>query len=267
MLETADNILDLYSGIDTQVPWVELNATVPYIDQYSDDYYTPLSASFVSYIKMNLLNAIQEYLESSTRISGWCSLSVPLLSAHTKLFTSHSASKAKAQNGILHLMLNDGVHKLKMTQNELAIISMSFNEIIETLTALYKQFEIDFDEKSTFFQKKLSENCRKANCMLPNAFGAKKQKAVNELKEELAIVSQFYINLKHLINQASLSITEIEIALKKQVRNIQKLKKESEDLIAFESIADNAELIEQIVNVTQNLITKCTEYDRRHQAF
>lgn len=236
----------MYKGIDTDVPWAIFKSKLPFIDAYSNEY-SVSSATSVGSIKTNLMNAIDEHFEAKRHVSEWCQLTTPFLKPYIKLFTAHSASKAETQNRLLQKVLSDGVAKIKLAQSKLEIISKNFNLIVFTLPTLFQQFEIDFNENSKFFNTKLPYK----------RFGSNK-KAIAILKDRLATVLNFYINLNGSLSQASHYITQTKAKLKIQIEHFEKLNNQSQKLENFKSIADDPQLIEDIVKATQNLIDKCS---------
>lgn len=260
---TANEILDLYGGVDTRVPWTEFKKILPVFDKYSNDY-SAKSAFLVGNIKTNIMNAIDEYFESSRHISEHCSLVMPLLKAYAQLFSDYSASKAKTQNLLLQKVLGDGVQRTKLAQNELEKISTNLHSADNTLSKLFKQFDVDYDEDSDFFKTKLYHTKPPPNSKLSEKFRIDMRKAIAELKGRLSNVSKSFINLRGSVSRASLDITEIEIALKAQVRDFKELRDESEKLNDFESVDDDTELLVSIAKATGNLIVKCNDYVRSH---
>lgn len=264
-MRTAHEIIDLYSSVDTRLPWTEFKRVLPEFDKYTNDYSGKV-AGMVGSIKTNILNSIDAYYEASRHVSEWSSLSSPLLKAHAQLFSDYSASKSQTQNRLLQKILGDGVQRMKTAQNELEKISNNFNAADGTLTALFKQLELDYDEDSDFFQTKLfhvrpTTNTRK----LTDKFGRDVRKAIAELKERFSKVSKFYINIRTLVKQASLDMTDIEIAMKAQIRDFKELKKQSDILTDFVSVVDDREHFNSIVKSTGNLIVKCNEYTQTHR--
>lgn len=264
-METAHEILDLYNGVDTRLPWTEFKKQLPDFDKYSNDY-SGDGATLVGNIKTNIMNAIDAYSEASRHISEWTGLVMPFLKTHAQLFTDHTASKANTQNRLLQKVLGDGVHRTRIAQTELEKISTNLDAADNTINKLFKQFELDYDENSDFFQTKLFHTRPVVDTRkIREKFGRDWRKATDELKQRLSKVSKYYINLRGLVKQASLNITEIEIALKAQIRDFKELRDKSEKLNDFETIVNDTELFNTIVKATESLIAKCDEYAKKHR--
>lgn len=200
------------------------------------------------------MNAIDEHFDASRHIKEWCLLVVPFLKPYVQLFTGHTASKADTQNLLLKKVLADGVERIKLAQDKLEVISKHFNEIVFTLPTLFRQFEVDFDENSKFFQTKLPATW---------TFGSNK-KAIAQLKNRFATVSRYFINLSGSLSRASAFITQTKAALRIYMQHFDELNAESQKLNNFKSIADDPELLDGLVKITQNLISKCIAYEQRH---
>lgn len=265
-IEIAVDVLSLYDDIESQVPWAEFITALSNFDDYIDEY-TEQSGSFATNIYHSLKEIVNQYfVDASRRASKWCSFLEPIVTAYVELFTTHSVSKAIAQNGLLQLLLVDGVERSKVTKFELQIISINLNRIADTLKQLLKQFALDFNVNSRFFQEKLSKTNRKTSCILPNICEMNKSKLINELKERLAIVSQFHINLKESINRASIKISTLETALSMNVANFEHIIHLSNLLNNFIPIVNKSRDFEDFVKKTQNLLTKCTVHDAKPQS-
>lgn len=211
------------------------------------------------------MNAIDSHFEASRHISEWCSLIMPLLKTHVVLFTEHTASKASAQNRLMQKILADGVHRTELAQIDIGLIASNLNEANETLFKLFKQFEIDFVEGSEFFKIKLNH----AKAEIPRGFGdlngERGRKAIADLKIKLSIVSKFFINLRGLVDDALLQITQIETETEEQIMLFEELLHKSEELKDFEPIEIDPELNDSIVKITQKLIAKSDEYVKKQK--
>lgn len=219
----------------------------------------------VGTIKTYLMNAIDAHFEASRHISEWCSLIMPLLKTHFVLFMGHTASKASAQNRLMQKILGDGVHRTELAQVDIGLIASNLKETNETLTKLFKQFEIDYVQGSEFFKVKLHH----AKAEMPRGFGGlsgeREKKAIADLKVKLALVSKFFINLRGLVDDAALQITKIETDSEEQIMIFEELLHESEKLKDFEPIEIDTELNNSIVKDTQKLIAKSDEYVKKHK--
>lgn len=261
-IDTADHVLDLYLGINTRVPWTKFDSAIRYFDKFNK-LYSSTSAPLVGTIKTNLLNSIDAYFHAKRHISEWCSLIMPILKVHVKLFTAHSSSKAQTQNRLLQTVLKDGIERSKVSQSELSLISKNFNQLIQTLIPLFQQFEMDYDEKNKFFQTKLFSLTHNANSTHPNQNGVDKKQAIIELKEQLEKVSKFYRILRSKINRASQNVNEMETELKTQIQHFEQLIDESTKLNHFSSITNESQFLSTLIEATQNVITKCAVYNQK----
>lgn len=262
-IETAHKVVDLYNCVDLRLPWSKFKSQLHEFDEYTN-YYSEIGASLVGNIKTYLMNAIDAHFEASRHISEWCSLIMPLLKTHFVLFTGQTASKANAQNRLMQKIVADGVHRTELAQIDIGLISSNLNEANETLTKLFKQFEIDYVPESEFFKVKLHH----AKAEMPRGLdlnGERAKKAVADLKVKLAGVSKFFINLRGLVDDAVLQITKIETDTEEQIMLFEELLHESEKLKDFDPLEIDTELNNSIVKNTQKLIAKSDEYVKKHK--
>lgn len=248
-IQTAHKIPDLFNDIDTVVPWKHINTKLTEFNEYHE-YYSQKAAASLGKIKTHLMNGIDEYFEAARRISEWCSLAVPLLTAHIKLFENHSSSKAKTQNRLLYKVLTDGIVKMTKARIDVEQMVNNFNVANQTFSILLKQFESDFDEKSEPFLSFLTDS-------LP-------MKSDADLKKQLTTITTFYRDLSNKINEATLNVNEIVAPLKKLIHDFEQPKAQSEKLTEFE--AADLEVCNAIVKAVKRVIAKCNEYDKKHDA-
>lgn len=258
-IEIAHKVLDLYNSIDTRLPWSKFRKSLHDIDEYTN-YYSEKGAALAGNTKTYLLNAIDAHFESSRHISEWCSLITPLLKTHAVLYTGYTASKANAQNRLMQKVLTDGVHRTELSQIDVELISSNLNEANETLSKLFKQFEIDYDEGSSFFKIKLNHIKGDLPRKFGDMYGEREKKAVADLKAQLAAVLKFYINLRGLVSGALAEIMSIAAVTEEQTMVFEELLHESEKLTDFESIEIDAELNGSIAKTTQDLLAKTDKY-------
>lgn len=252
----------MYTAMESKVPWTRFNTSLVNFDKFRK-LYSVLSAPLVGNIKTSMMNAMDAYFHATRHILDWCSLIVPLLGAHIRLFTEHSAFKAQAQNRLLQTVLTDGIERMKVSEAQLETISSNFNAIVDTLAPLFKQFQIDYDEKSKFFETKL---CSTLNEKRTDAVEMCINQAMAELKARLERVTKFYHSLNDRIGRASRNIISMETGLKKQIQRFVHLKEQSVKLDSFHSISDNPEFLGSLVNTTLTLIGKCTNYGRKPES-
>lgn len=150
-LVNAGKAIDLYNELDQVIPWTTIKETLDDLDAHRVDQ-TKESAELLGKVHTSLLNGFDAYDRLSQSIIEWTGLLTPLLSTYTKLF---SAGKSQSQKTILERVLLQGLEKMGVAQEEMAIVSMSLNEADANLTTLLGRLENEFDEKSDYFQTKL----------------------------------------------------------------------------------------------------------------
>lgn len=184
----------------------------------------------------------------------WCSIVIPLLKAHIQLFADHTAQKAEAQNQILQKVLRNGVAKMGLVQTDVEKMSKKFNTASETLIKLVQQFAVEFEKKHKRYIAILNNTKLKKK---------ERNKAGDKLKR-LMTVTNFYLNLGDQIRQASMTLNNIAAPLKDLIRDSEQQLALSEKQVDFNTIADDAAPHDDLVKAIENLITKCSEYEKRH---
>lgn len=216
--------------------------------------------NWLAIFRRSIMNGIDAYFRAKLHISEWISLSVPLLKVHIKLITDYSPAKDKAERGICQKMLSDGIEKMKSAQMDAAKMIENFNSANETLSALFQQFERDFNEKSEFFKLKLPKTTKD------------RKKAVDDLKLQLATVTNFYITLRDSFNVAVYDTKEFVDYLNMFIHqfnrhsSVQSTKEESGMPNYFQTIANDTELRDAVVKSAEDLIAKCEEYGRKRES-
>lgn len=252
----AIDLLALYNGINARIPWPEFKTILLYFSEYSDKY-SKAGASLVDGIKYNLKSAIDAHSEITYHVSRWCSSIVPHFEAHNKLSAMHSLFNAEKPNRLLQQVLNATVDRMVSTQFALRIISVHFNEILKQMPALINQFNIDFNEKSKFFQKLCKIENDETCCIVGNKLG-KAKKGVVVFKEKLAQVMQLFIDFNDLIGRATPNVTKALNVLNTQLQHVA-------DMIAKVAKARGTEIIDASVTETIILIGKCNAYVQKHK--
>lgn len=272
-IKTADSALDLYTKVlDQLIPWKVFDEVITELEKYREDYSNE-SGELLGEIKTALLNAMDAYFLASQSIYEWCGLVVPLLTTYMQLFKGINAAKSTVQKTFLLKVLEDGIIKMKKSQEELSCSSTSFNDAAGKLTALNVRFENEFDGKSAFFAKKV-EQLRLKTYLPVAAFGGPfgmaiaagvlEGKLIPELKKRLNSIREFYDDLVKKVSKAYADIDETKLKLKEEIRVIGDLKTQTEETKTYVNLDDLEALRDIIIESVNTLITKCNEYRERH---
>lgn len=254
-IEITDKVLDLYSALDSKIPWMQLNEILHYVDTYFEDYSSE-SAALVGKMKTNIMNVFDEIFKASHIMSELCSLEVPILRTNILLAKGNSAAKGKTQVRLLQKVLSESVERMTRAQLALEKIPTDFNAAIETFEPLFKKFEFDSDIYSESYRAKALALMDKYRSPVLT------EQIVAELVGRLTVLTKFYKNLKDLINQSLLDFTPIETELKTQIKNFEIVKVQADDLNDVVT-PPNSELRDATVRAAQNLIDKCMEYNKK----
>lgn len=161
-VSAANNALDLYNKIYDQVmPWKKLEEALKVLDERRDDYSVE-SGSLLGVIKTLIMNALDQYFQSTQVIFEWCGVAVELLRDYLELFDKIDESTFNNQKAILIEVLSDGITKMEQAQKNLGESSSSFNDASGKLASLNVRLTHEFDSKSEYFKQKRSELERNA---------------------------------------------------------------------------------------------------------
>lgn len=271
-IDAAGKALDLYNKVlDQIVPWKEFKATLDELDKYRQDY-SKESADLLGEIKTYMMNGMDAYFRSTQSVYEWAGLSIPLLTAYIALFNEHDQKKSETQKTMLLTVLDKGIARMKEAQNELDKSSGSFNLAAGKLTSLNARLRDDFDEKSAFFDSKISDIRLKVYLGsailgpfgLIIAAGVLEGKIVPDLKAKLEDIRVFYEEMRNKVKKAATDIDDTKLMLKDEIRVIGDLKTQTEETKTFVIMDDDTTIQEFAIESAKSLIEKCKDYRHRH---
>lgn len=271
-IETADQVLSLYDRIvDRVIPWKAFNETLVELDKFRKDYSSE-SAQLIGEVKTLMMNGIDAYFTASQNVYEWTGLTIPLLQVYIKLYNGYNEAKAAGQKKLLLQVLEDGVDRMNAAQEELYKSSASFNGAAGKLTVLHSRFAVEFDEKSEYFQSKITQI--RLGAYLGSAVfgivgvaiaaGVVEGKLVPDLKEKMASIEKFYDHLNEKILQAAKDIDETKKQLQEEIEHIGKLKVATKTTTAFIDLDEIPDMRDIVIKSINDLITNCIEYRTRH---
>lgn len=292
-MDTASNALNFYNSLDKEVPWSKIVDIVDDLDEQRLDQ-TKVSADLIGKVHTNLLNGLDAYHRLSERVYEWTGLVTPLLMTYLKLFNGFSASKCKAQTSILVKILNEESNKMNMTLEELEIISSNFTQAAKDLATLVERLEKHFEPSSEFFQRKLipmrgktieltheqhvvaEEQYKAGEKMsrkwklpeaLPNSpkvfYVVQEEELIDELKESLKFITQFYSTLKETADKTTEFIEYVKSKLQNEAPVIAGLKERVGAIEPLDTVEDNVR--ESVLKSANNLMDNAKEYQHRHK--
>lgn len=146
------------------------------------------------------------------------------------------------------------------------------NAKYHNFTALNGRFQFEFDEKSTYFQDKVT-NIRLGAYIGSSFLGLLglgisaalvELKYVPELKEKMFEIQSFYDNLRLTVDEASRNVEETKIKLNKEIIEIGDIKVKTEETKAFADLDYIPELRDTLAQSGKSLINKCNIYRQKH---
>lgn len=273
-IATAGKVLNLYKDLDEVVlSFKTIKSALEDVQKHQVDHSVE-SSDLVGNMYTHVLHALDAYLRSSQAIYEWSSLSASLLTTYTKLFNGLNAEKSQGQKTLLQNVFEHGVQKTNTSLDELQSCSEHFSQAADKLAILIDRLEIEFDEKSEYFESKLEQSRVKPgfweifSSAIKGTLHSLSKKPKNEkelvekLKHTLDTVKKFYVDFKTTISQAVDGIEEIRDKLQDAVRVIEDLKTQFDEVIPAEFVEN--EIRDTIIESTYNLIAKCSEYRQRH---
>lgn len=266
-LSSANDVQDLFNGMDSQLEWERLNAAQPLFEHNYGMEYSAITLQLVDNIKTNMIAAIDAQVAASREISKWCSIILPLFTTYLQQSAGHSASMAQTQHRTLQKVLTNGVERMKLVHVELRKIATNLNAMNATFPELFKQMNTDYDEKSKLFQTRLSNLTHPLDGK-PNKVG--RDTAIAELQStmkrdtKIFFVMFGYSMFSNVVHDAVSNIPNVETQLKQQIQNFEQLIDETGKSQALQSTY-NPELLDFLIKSTQNLFAKCTDYNQNRQ--
>lgn len=154
-VQTTDDAIKLYGKIlDNILPWKAFNETLAELDKYKSDY-SEKSAALIGDIKNLMKDGVNAYYHASEYIFGWCDLTTPILVKYQRLFNEHNPHVVYKQKAILVDALTKGVGEMQAAQDSISKSSLSFNGATGKLTTLNSRFQVEFVEKSEYYETKV----------------------------------------------------------------------------------------------------------------
>lgn len=271
-LKSTDDAIKLYGDIlDNILPWKAFNETLAELDKYKDEY-SEKSGEIIGDIKSLMKDGVNAYYHASGYIFGWCDNATPLLQRFVNLFNSASPHKAVEQKEILITVLTKGVDEMKSAQDSISDSSLSFNQATGKLTTLNSRFQVEFTEKSEFYETKV-RNIRLGAYLgtailgpigLGIAAAIVEGKYVPELKDKMSEVEEFYKHLKVKVKDAFRDIDVTKNMLNLEIMEIGELKVETKETRAFLDLGDIPELRDTLMKSAESLIDNCDNYRKKH---
>lgn len=126
------------------------------LDERRGDYSVE-SASLLGEIKTLIMNALDQYFQSTQAIFEWCGLASELLTDYLELFNQIDESTFNNQKEIMIEVLSEGITKMEQAQKNLGESSSSFNDASGKLSSLNARLSHKFDSKSEYFEQKKTE--------------------------------------------------------------------------------------------------------------
>lgn len=250
VFDIINKAIDLYDRLKL---WSQIDGNIATLDRYLTDY-SQESADLIGGIKTSTLNGKDAYQRSTKSTTEWCNLIVRELS---KYIDAESADR----KNILLTVLDNGVTKMNEAQDALGESYTRFNEATETLTSLNARLNNEFDEKSSYFQGKLSKirliayggGTSTSFFGVVIATGVVEGKVVPELRKSMERVRMFYEQMTITVNEQRTLIEEIKGKLHDEMEVMASLKERIDDISELGDI-DSA----------NELIAKCREYATNH---
>lgn len=271
-IDTADKMMELYNKhIDRIIPWKEFKETLDELNKFRGNYSVE-SAALIGDIKTLMMDGMDSYFSASQNVFEWAGTVIPHLTMYIKLFDSYSAGIAETQKKLFVDVLSEGEKRMTDAQNDLGKSSSSFNSVAGKLTTLHGRFAVEFDEKSEYFQTKMSEIRLKGYAggawFGPIGVGIAaaviEGKLIPEVKANMEKIETFYDTLNGKMQQAFMDIEKTKVNLVGEIQHIGNLKVKTKNANTYISMDEVPELRDMVIKAAQDLINQCEEYRKRH---
>lgn len=271
-IDTADKMMDLYNKhLDRIVPWKEFKETLDELDKFRGNYSVE-SAALIGDIKTLMMDGMDSYFSASQSVYEWAGTVIPHLTTYVKLFDSYSAEIAEIQKKLLLDVMNEGEERMTDAQNDLGKSSSSFNSVAGKLSTLHGRFAVEFDEKSEYFQTKMSEIRLKGYAggawFGPIGVGVAaaviEGKLIPEIKAKMEKIEAFYDTLSGKMQQAFQDIERTKMTLQIEIQHIGNLKVRTKNTNTYVGMDKVPDLREMVIKSALDLVAQCDEYRKRH---
>lgn len=147
-----------------------------------------------------------------------------------------------------------------------------FNSVAGKLSTLHGRFAVEFDEKSEYFQTKMSEIRLKGYAggawFGPIGVGIAaaviEGKLIPEVKANMEKIETFYDTLNGKMQQASMDIEKTKVTLKTEIHHIGTVKVKTKNTKMYVGMDEVPDLRDMVIKAAQDLIDQCEEYRKRH---
>lgn len=236
-IDTLDKFLDLYNKVlDKVIPWQQFNKTITKLDQFQFDY-SKEAAVLIGEIKTKMMDGMDAYFRATESIFEWCHLAIELLESYRTLFKGQmNQEKFDTQRALLLKVLEDGILKMTIGQQQLAQSSSSFNVASGKLETLNHRLASDFNQNSAYFQSQM-ERVRLTAYLgaapfsifgLAIAAGVVEGVLIPKLKAKMAEIEKWYNEVRAEVKISFKNIDDTKAKLNEEIRHIGVLKAQTD---------------------------------------
>lgn len=258
--------IDLYKTIlDNEVP---LKQKFSEIGDYPSSY-SRQAASLTREVNTKVTDGLNAVTTASSKASELCTDAVPTLNNLIDQIDQNDAQPA-----ILIKLLDDGIQKLTAGQDGLADSSASFEAASGKLSSLNIRLESDFNTKSEYYKSQIL-NIHKTTYTEGASFflfgilissGQSEAKLIPKVKAKMASIQKSYKELTTEVSNTLEIIDALKATLEGQIRQLDDLKAQAEEIETFGEIDENPELTESVLNLAHYLIKECSAYQTKHES-
>lgn len=276
-IETVTQALELYDKVvDHVIPWQTFDETISNLTKFQKDY-SAKAGEIVGSVKTLLLNSKDEYVKSVQSVFEWSSLSSTLLKTYLKLFENYDTGKADSQKKLIIKVLDDGIKKMTVAQEQLQASSKSFNDASGQLEKLQIQLSNDFSAESSYYQGKVDQIRKEAYAgaaagavggpfgliiSYSIAAGVVEGTMIPALNQKLKETKEFVDSVLSAATKAAKDIADAKKTLQEETKVIGEMKIKTEETAMF---VDDVNLREVMKIAAGELIVKCEDYMKRHR--
>lgn len=264
-LQHIGTALNLYNHIISQTDsfgQLEKNMETPYHDLFSKG-----SANLIGSIKKLLMDAFDALFRSKQSVHEYCGLTTKLLPTFITLINNSTTTDSKAQNNLLHKVLQDGAMNLNKSVQELSTCASIYFDASINLKSLCNLLARDFDENSEHYRSELDRVRRKSKTdgffsWFSGLFGnTKYEEAVAELKGNIEFVKILYSDLTTEVGDAYRVISDKETKqkLRNEIQIIEQLYAQPVDYATVDNFIRQG----LVVQSAENVKSKCQQFRKK----
>lgn len=269
-------ILNEFKKQDTFIQHDTFNEFIEFLDKYRSESNLRGGLELTDQLKVLIRNAMNTYFLSTQSIYKWSGIAMNHFQLYLLQLQNTTEDEAMKQYQIVNQILEEGLKKILIAQQELQEASSSFDEISEV--TLTPRLDEDFDDYSALSKqqvRRLKSNKKKSKkCILGICWDTDTTRylrsTIRKIEENLVKFKKLNDELKEAIKGAEYKAKDMKAKFIDEFNAMVYVKSQTQVALYTVStiIEENAfdpEINNLIEVAVENLIKKCRKFRARHE--